>query len=64
MKQVRRRSRSITNASTLAPGQPGYRTRPGRTGLDPLETRQEMGYMIGLAIRGVFRRIQRLLLKH
>ena len=54
---------SITNDSALNPGQPGYRTRIGRTGLDPLETRQEMGYMVGLLIRGVLRRIQRFLLR-
>lgn len=54
---------SIPKTSTLAPGQPGYRNRPGRTGLDPLENRQEAGYMVGLAIRGLFRRIRRLLLK-
>ena len=47
-------------ASTLAPGQPGYRNRPGRTGLDPFENDQEQGYMIGLAIRSLFRRIRRL----
>ncbi|HEY0733665.1 MAG TPA: hypothetical protein VGD69_02065 [Herpetosiphonaceae bacterium] len=47
--------------STLVPGQPGYRNRPGRTGLDPLENSQDQGYFIGLAIRGLFRRIRRLL---
>lgn len=61
MKQSDRRSR--INDSTLVPGQPGYRNRPGRTGLDPLENRQEAGYMVGLAIRGLFRRIRRVLLK-
>ncbi|HEY0603556.1 MAG TPA: hypothetical protein VGD58_11630 [Herpetosiphonaceae bacterium] len=54
---------SIPNASTLAPGQPGYRNRPGRTGLDPLENSQDQGYFIGLAIRGLFRRIRRLLFR-
>jgi hypothetical protein len=47
-------------ASTLTPGEPGYRNRPGRTGLDPLENRQEAGRMFGLAIRSLFRRILRL----
>lgn len=50
-------------ASTLAPGQPGYRNRPGRTGLDPLENRQEAGRMVGLALRSLFRRIRRLFQK-
>lgn len=54
---------STPNTSTLAPGQPGYRNRPGRIGLDPLENRQEAGYMVGLAMRGLFRRIRRLLCK-
>lgn len=54
---------SMYKASTLAPGQPGYRNRPGRTGLDPLENSQDQGYFIGLAIRGLFRRIRRLLFK-
>lgn len=53
----------VTNSSTLVPGQPGYRTHPVRTGLDPVETRQEMGYMVGLAIRSVLRSIRRLLSK-
>ena len=53
----------VINDPTLIPGRPGYRTRSGRTGLDPVETRLEMGYMVGLAIRSLLRRIQRLLAK-
>jgi hypothetical protein len=33
------------------PGRPGYRTRPGRSGLDPLDNRFELAYMEGLFIR-------------
>ena len=54
---------SMYKASTLNPGEPGYRNRPGRTGLDPLENRQEAGRMVGLAIRSLFRRILRLFQK-
>ena len=35
------------------PGWPGYRTRPGRSGLDPIDNRTEAGHMAGLFIRNV-----------
>lgn len=47
--------------STLQPGQPGYRTQPDRSGYDPLETNQEAGYVIGLLLRQLFRRLARLI---
>jgi hypothetical protein len=40
-------------ASTL-PGWPGYRTRSGRSGLDPIDNRTEAGHMAGVFIRGLF----------
>jgi hypothetical protein len=36
------------------PGWPGYRTRAGRSGLDPLDTRNEAAHMEGLFYRNVF----------
>jgi hypothetical protein len=36
------------------PGWPGYRTRSGRSGLDPLDTRNEAAHMEGLFLRNVF----------
>jgi len=39
----------------LAPGAPGYRTRPGRSGFDPVDTYAEEGRMIGLGLRGLLR---------
>ncbi len=40
----------------LGPGDPGYRLRPGRSGLDPVETYQEEGRFFGLALRGALSR--------
>ena len=37
-------------SSTLQ-GWPGYRTRAGRSGLDPVDNRTEAGHMAGLVIR-------------
>ena len=36
------------------PGQPGYRTRAGRSGYDPIDTRAEAGHMAGTMIRRLF----------
>lgn len=41
------------HASAL-PGQPGYRTRAGRSGYDPIDTRAEAGHMAGTMIRNLF----------
>ena len=36
------------------PGRPGYRTRPGRSGYDPLDTYGETGFALGTFIRNLF----------
>jgi hypothetical protein len=36
------------------PGRPGYRNRARRSGLDPMDSYQEAGYMQGLLIRNLF----------
>ena len=33
------------------PGWPGYRTAPGRSGLDPVESYSELGHVLGLCLR-------------
>jgi hypothetical protein len=38
----------------LLPGQPGYRIRIGRSGLDPTDTRTETAYQRGLFLRYLF----------
>jgi hypothetical protein len=53
---------------TLTVGQPGYRTRPGRSGYDPLETNLEAAHIVGVLLRkllrGVLRRtLQRTILR-
>jgi hypothetical protein len=40
---------------TLMVGQPGYRTRPGRSGYDPLETNLEAAHVIGVLLRKLLR---------
>lgn len=41
------------NASHL-PGWPGYRTRDGRSGYDPIDTRTEAAHTAGTIIRSLF----------
>jgi hypothetical protein len=41
-------------SSTPLPGFPGYRTRPGRTGLDPLDNNREAARAEGLFYRKLF----------
>lgn len=53
-------SASHRHESTLQPGQPGYRTQPGRSGYDPFETDQEAGRVVGLLLRQLFERLARL----
>ncbi len=36
------------------PGYPGYRTRPGRTGYDPIDTNLERAHMQGVFYRNLF----------
>jgi hypothetical protein len=54
----KRREVSLTDggvsAGDLGPGDFGYRTRPGATGLDPFETRLEMGRFQGTVIAVAF----------
>ncbi len=38
----------------LLPGWPGYRTQPGRSGLDYIDTQMEMGHMAGVFLRQLF----------
>src|SRR5579859_2093115 len=39
---------------SLIPGKIGYRTREGRTGLDPIDTQKETSYMEGIFLRKLF----------
>jgi hypothetical protein len=38
----------------LGPGDPGYRLRPGASGLDPMESYMEQGRVIGLIIKSIW----------
>jgi hypothetical protein len=38
----------------VLPGQPGYRTRDGRSGYDPIDSRTEAAYMSGTFIKKLF----------
>ncbi len=49
-----KQKRDEIQAGSSLPGLPGYRTRPGRSGLDPLDTRNEAAHMEGLFLRNVF----------
>ena len=42
------------NPSALLPGLPGYRTRDGRTGYDPIDTRTEAAHTAGITIQKLF----------
>jgi hypothetical protein len=42
------------NTPTVLPGQPGYRTRDGRTGYDPVDTSTETGRTAGTFIQRLF----------
>lgn len=46
------RQRQTDLWSNLGPGDPGYRLRPGASGLDPMETYTEGGRVFGLLIKG------------
>ena len=39
------------NDSSTLPGWPGYRTRDGRTGLDPIDTRSEAAHTAGTIVQ-------------
>lgn len=42
------------NASGDLPGRPGYRTRDGRSGLDPVDSGTEAGHTLGTFIHSLF----------
>lgn len=42
------------SASTPLPGWPGYRTRDGRSGLDPVDNDIEGGHVVGVFLRRFF----------
>jgi hypothetical protein len=41
----------IQKTSTSLQGWPGYRTREGRSGLDPVDSNAESGHMVGIFIQ-------------
>jgi hypothetical protein len=47
-------SRRRDPGSSALPGWPGYRTRDGRSGYDPIDTRAEAGHMAGTILRKLF----------
>lgn len=46
----KKRKKDAYNTSKI-PGYPGYRTRPGRSGNDPVDSALEQGHMMGLFLR-------------
>ena len=42
------------NDSEVLPGWPGYRTRAGRSGLDPIDTRTEAAHTAGTILQKLF----------
>ena len=53
MPQNKQKKEQSTSGDQL-PGWPGYRTRPNRSGLDPLDSRAEAGHMGGTFLRRLF----------
>jgi hypothetical protein len=53
MSQNKQKKDDIGKGNQLL-GWPGYRTRPGRSGLDPLDTRNEAAHMEGTFLRNLF----------
>ncbi len=53
MPQNKQKKNAIIEGNQL-PGWPGYRTRPNRSGLDPLDTRNEAAHMGGTFLRDIF----------
>lgn len=39
------------NPNLELPGHPGYRTQAGHSGLDPIESYSELGYVMGICLR-------------
>ena len=54
MPQNKQKRDAIVTGEAEIPGFPGYRTRDGRTGLDPIDTRMEAAYMEGKFYRKLF----------
>ena len=48
-----RRFQGIDLFRGLGPGDPGYRLRPGASGLDPMEAYMEQGRVIGLLLKSL-----------
>ena len=48
------KGKSIQNDSSPLPGWPGYRTRDGRSGYDPIDTRTEAAHTVGTFIQYFF----------
>jgi tetratricopeptide (TPR) repeat protein len=44
----------LSKTALVLPGWPGHRTRPGRSGLDPLDTYFEQAHITGLLLRQLF----------
>ena len=54
MPQNKSKRDSFLDGENQLPGLPGYRTRPGRSGYDPLDTNREAGFMEGTFFRNLF----------
>jgi hypothetical protein len=52
MPQNKQKKDEFTGGDQL-PGWPGYRTRPNRSGLDPLDSRAEAGHVGGIFLRSI-----------
>lgn len=48
------KGKSIQNDPSPLPGWPGYRTRDGRSGYDPIDTRTEAAHTVGTFIQYLF----------
>ena len=53
MPQNKQKKNDISEGNQLL-GWPGYRTRPNRSGFDPLDTRNEAAHMGGTFLRDIF----------
>ena len=48
------KEKDARNESSSLPGWPGYRTRDGRSGYDPIDTRTEAAHTLGAFIQNLF----------
>lgn len=51
---IKRDDKDKQDKSSLLPGWPGYRTRDGRSGYDPIDTRTEAAHTAGTIIQRLF----------